>query len=168
MPQPFNEAAPLARLAEPVERVHQLWRGEQLILWSLRALALGHAEHPVLHDRLQAVLGASAAEMLGALFVAARLLGGAAARPLRLHAPGCDRVSEDERRLLDLFAEAQQALFDGDERRVRASLSRIVEPRLLEGLLMVLQAVTAPLEVGGYELPRRTPADRPAPVRRLH
>jgi hypothetical protein len=144
-------------------RFHALQRSEQLTLWCVRAIALGHAECPVLRRALDGALGASAEEAFAALFTAVRTLGWCARRRFRLHAPGCDGVSEDEAALLALFAEAQAALAGGDERAVRARLQDWVEPRLLEGLLITVQAVAGALEVNGYTLPCRDagPALRP-------
>ncbi len=142
-----------------------LERGGQLTLWSLRAIALGHAECPALRRALQVALGSSAEEAFTSLFVAVRTLGWCARRRLRLHVPGCERVSEDERALLALFAAAQQALVDGDEREVRRRLETLVEPSVTEVLLMTLQTVTSALEVNGYAL-RVQP--RPSGSRCLH
>ena len=146
-------------------RFHGLARGEQLTLWSLRAIALGHAECPALQRALQVALGSVAEEAFTSLFVAVRTLGWCARRRLRLHVPGCDCVSDDERRLLALFAAAQHALVDGDERDVRRQLDALIDPPLTEGLLMTLQTVASALEVNGFTSP---PASAPPGRRRLH
>jgi hypothetical protein len=160
MPSAATLPRPLA-FDEPVPlRFHRLQRSEQLTLWCVRAIALGHAECPSLHRALDVALGSSAEEAFAALFTAVRTLGWCARRRFRLHAPGCDGVSEDEEALLALFSEAQAALSRGDERAVRARLQDWVEPRLLEGLLMTVQAVAGALEVNGYALPDRTEAAR--------
>ena len=152
---------------EPPPRLRDLARGEQLMLWSLRAIALGHSDCPALRRTLEVALGSSAEEAFGALFVAVRTLGWCARRRLRLHVAGCDRVSGDERELLRLFAAAQQALLDGDEQEVRRRLRTLVEPPMTQGLLMTLQTVTSALEVNGYALPGQAGAAA-ADRRRLH
>jgi hypothetical protein len=138
---------------------HGLQRGEQLTLWCVRIIALGHAQSPSLRRALAVALGSSAEETFAALFTVVRTLGGCARRRFRLHAPGCDGVSEDERALLALFAEAQAGLCHGDDRSLRARLQDWVEPRLLDGLVTTVQAVAGALEVNGYSLPcREVPA----------
>ena len=156
------------RACEPPRRFARLERGEQLMLWSVRAIALGHAESPALQRVLQVSLGSAAQETFAAVFVAVRTLGWCARRRLRLHLPGCDGVSEDEIWLLELFGEAQQALVWGDERAVRRRLGEVVDAPTAEGLLMTLQAATSALEVNGY--PLGGPAHRPAapPGRQWH
>ena len=145
-----------------------LMRGEQLMLWSLRAVALGHSECPALRRAFHVALGSTAEEAFVALFVAVRTLGWCARGKLRLHVPGCDGVSGDERRLLGLFAGAQHALTDGDEGPVRRRLDAMIEPRLAEGLLSILQTVASALEVNGYSLPLRPDAVELPTPRVLH
>lgn len=164
MPQAFE--SDLLLPGEPPPRFHALQRGEQLTLWCVRAIALDHAECPMLRRMLEGALGRGAEETFAALFTAVRTLGWCARRRFRLHAPGCDGVSADEAALLALFAEAQAALLDGDERAVRARLCGWVEPRLLEGLLATVQAVAGVLEVHGYTLPRRWDAAGSRPANR--
>ncbi len=62
---------------EPPPRLRELARGEQLMLWSLRAVALGHADCPALQRSLEVVLGSSAEEAFTSLVVAVRTLAGA-------------------------------------------------------------------------------------------
>lgn len=145
-----------------------LERGEQLTLWSVRAIVFGHADCPALRRALQVALGSSAEEAFAALFVAVRLLGWCARRRLSVHAPGCDGVAEDERGLLDLFAAAHEALIEGDETAVRARLDDFVRPGSSEGLLMTLQTVASALELSGY--PLRSPRAQAcsSASRRLH
>jgi hypothetical protein len=160
-------AADTADPADAAPRFRSLARAEQLTLWSLRAIALGHAECPALRRALHVALGSSAEEAFTSLFVAVRTLGWCARRRLRLHVPGCDGVSDDERRLLALFAAAQHALADGDEGEVRRQLDALVEPPLTEGFLMTLQTVASALEVNGYTLPTHEEPVGPD-RRRLH
>ncbi len=133
-------------------RFRELARGEQLTLWSLRAIALGQTDCPTLQRALQVALGSSAEEVFTSLFVSVRTLGWCARRRLRLHAPGCERVSADEQSLLALFAAAQHALVSGDERHMRERLEMLIQPPMIEGLSMMLQTVTSALEVNGYPL----------------
>ena len=52
-----------------VARFHGLARSEQLTLWSLRAIARGHAERPALRRALEVGLGSSAEEAFTSLSV---------------------------------------------------------------------------------------------------
>jgi hypothetical protein len=149
--------------AEEAYAFAALGRGEQLIVWSLRAIALGHAECPALRRAYEVALGSSAEEAFTALFLAVRTLGLGATRKLRLHAPGCDCVSADERALVSLLASAQQALGEGDERALRAQMGELVAAPLQTTFLENLQAVASALEVNGYHL-----LVREQPARVLH
>ena len=160
--EPEEEAGSTA----PTLQLRHLAPGEQLTLWSVRAIALGHAECPTLQRAFHVVLGSAAEEAFTALFLAVRTLGWCARRRLRLHAPGCENVSADERLLLELFAAARQAGVDGDEAWVRRRLHDLIEPRLMEGLLMALQEATSALEVNGYPMEAEAPGPRDR--RRLH
>jgi hypothetical protein len=134
---------------------HTLDRSEQLTLWCVRAIALGHGDCPALRRTLEGALGSAADEAFAALFAAVRTLGWCARRRFRLHVPGCDGVSEDEVALLALFAEAQRSLSLDDERAARSRLSAWVEPRLVNGLLATLVTVGGILEIAGHLLPYR-------------
>ena len=158
-------------LDDPAGGFRQLARGEQLMLWGFRAIALGHTDCPALRRTLHGALGLAAEEAFAGLFVAVRMLGWCSRRRLGLHAPGCDGVSADERLLLELFAEAQQALIDGDEDEVRHRLGTLVDEQLVDSLLITLQSAACLLEVNGYDLRHR--ADPPGRLkssfhRRLH
>ena len=155
-------------LDEPVGGFQTLARGAQLMLWSFRAIAFGHADCPALQRTLQVALGSAAEEAFSALFVAVRMLGWCARRKLGLHAPGCDNVSPDERWLLTVFVAAQQGLADGDERDVRHRLDGLVDSQLVDSLLITLQSAASLLEVNGYSLSPRQDAWTAPRSRRLH
>jgi hypothetical protein len=138
-----------------------LARGEQLIVWSLRAIALGHAECPALRRTFEVALGSSAEEAFAALFLAVRTLGWGATRKLRLHTPGCACVSADEREVVALLALAQEGV---DEASLRRRVAALVSPPLHETFIDNLQAVASALEVHGYPLPLRGAPTRPRVV----
>jgi len=151
---------PSARLSAPIAAPNpaddfaQLARTEQLILWTLRSIAVGHGECATLRQMFAMTFGQGADDAFLGFFVTVRTLGWCGQRKLRLHVPGCMAVSPDERAILALFAEAQASLSDGDETGVRAHLSRLVDSRATEAMLLSLQTVASALEVGGHTLPR--------------
>jgi hypothetical protein len=140
-----------------------LARPEQLVVWSVRAIALGHADCPGLSRMFGLSLGHGAEDALLGFMVVVRTLGWCGRRRLRLHAPGCMHVSDDEHELLALFAAAQASLVNGDEDDLRNRLAALAEPGAHEALTLSLQAAAGALEVGGYRLDaaRRKPP-RPA------
>lgn len=144
----------LEQRSQPDERsrMDQLGRGEQLILWSLRAIALGNAESPALRRAFEVALRSCAEEAFAALFLVVRLIGWGGRRRLRLQAPGCACVSDDETELLALFAEAQRTIEAADETALRRRLGELVETRLQACVLASLQTVACALEVNGYPL----------------
>ena len=131
-----------------------LERAEQLIVWTLRAMAVGHGECPALQRMFGVAFGAGADEAFLGFFVAVRTLGWCGRRKLRVHVPGCMAISPDERAILGLFAEAQASLADGDETGVRQRLAGLVDSRAAEAVLLSLQTVAGALEAQGYALPR--------------
>jgi hypothetical protein len=129
-----------------------LERAEQLIIWTLRTIAVGHGECAGL--RRMFAFGAGADDALLGFFITVRTLGWYGQRKLRLHVPGRLAVSPDERTILALFAETQASLIDGDETGVRQRPAQLADSRATEAVLLSLQAVASALEAGGYVLPR--------------
>ncbi len=131
-----------------------LTRSEQLIVWTLRTVAVGHGECPTVRQMFRLSFGASADDAFLGFFVAVRTLGWCGRRKLRLHVPGCMAVSPDERTILALFAEAQASLAEGDETAIRIRLAELVDSGAAEAVLLSLQTVAGALEAYGYALPR--------------
>ena len=142
----------------------RLDRGAQLVVCGLRAIAMGHGDCPALARMFALAFGSGADEAFMGLMVVVRTLGGHSQVRLRVHVPGCLRVSPDERAVLSLLAEAQAALTEGDDAAVRGRLSDMLDPGGVELVLAGLQAVAGTLEVNGYTLTR---AGRPRQPGRL-
>jgi hypothetical protein len=157
----------VAEIAPPDEDFARLERAEQLIVWTLRAIAIGHGDCPTLRRMFALTFGPEADDAFLGFFVTVRTLGWCGRRKLSLHAPGCMRVSADERAILALFTQTQAAMADGDETEVRLSLARLLDSGATEPVLLSLQAVAGALEVNGYTLPRPRPAPATRP-RVLH
>lgn len=132
----------------------RLTRAEQLIVWTLRTVAVGHGECPMVRRIFRQSFGAAADDAFLSFFIAVRTLGWCGRRKLRLHVPGCMAVSPDELAIVALFAEAQASLTVGDETEVRASLAHLVDSGAAEAVLLSLQTVAGALEACGYTLPR--------------
>jgi hypothetical protein len=132
----------------------RLTRPEQLIIWTLRTVAVGHGECPMVRRMFGHSFGAGADDAFMGFFIAVRTLGWCGRRKLRLHVPGCMAVSPDEREIVALFAEAQASLTEGDETEVRARLAHLVDSGAAEAVLLSLQTVAGALEACGYTLPR--------------
>ena len=135
--------------------VRHLLRGEHLVLLGLRALALGHAECPVLRRTFESLLGSDADDALAHMLTFVRVLAPAGARPVRLHAPGCCGVSADERRVLAALAAGQSSLHAADDSPLRDSLEALLGWPPSEACLFAAQAVGAALTLSGLELPLR-------------
>lgn len=90
----------------------RLTSGEHLLLWCLRTV-VQRGEDAEIH---QGIVGAFEGEGEGtarALYRFLFLLGLGARRPILMEAPGCLRVTSDERRLLATLALAQSGLAQG-------------------------------------------------------
>jgi hypothetical protein len=167
MPVAPQSPRPLSWDMSSAEDFARLTRAEQLIVWTLRTIAVGHGECPMVRRLFRHSFGANADDAFLGFFIAVRTLGWCGRRKLRLHVPGCMAVSPDERAIVALFAEAQASLTVGDETEVRAHLARLVDSGAAEAVLLSLQTVAGALEACGYTLPRpRTftvsnPADAP-------
>lgn len=146
--------------------VRGLSRAEHLVLFGVRAAALGHEDCPALHRTFAALLGGEADAALCNLLVFVRVVGASTTRRLRLHAPGCCAVADDERLVLWVIAAAQASLADGRDDELRAHLAELLDHAPCEASLMAAQCLAAALTLSGLHLP---PACAPpSPARTLH
>ncbi len=156
------------RHAEDSDDVRDLARGEHLVLFGFRLTALGHGDCPVLHRTFCGLMGGGGEAALGDLLVFVRMVGVAGARRVRLHTPGCCRLTEDERCVLGAIAAAQASLATGDEGLLRDRMSGLLGKPPTEASLMAAQHVAAALTVAGLDLPLREPAEAASPPPTLH
>ena len=128
------------RLTDPsrwqTDAFDQLDRGQQLVIWTIRAIALGFGDGPALQHMLAMAFGSGAEDVFQSFLVIVRTLGGCARRRLRLHAPGCLRISSDEQAMLALFTAAQRAQTGGDDGEVKAQLDGLIEPPAHPALML--------------------------------
>ena len=138
--------------------LRDLNRGEHLLLFAFRAMAVGQADCPTVRRTFVQGCGAQrggAEEAYMALFVLVQQIGRTARRRLRLHVPGCPCVSEDEQALLAVFAAAQESLRSGDEGDLRARFTALSDSPHAECFLLAVQLVARTLAVAGHRLPSR-------------
>lgn len=139
-------------------------RPEHLLVWALRAIAVGHGDCPRLRRAFEAACGSRGDHALMAYFGLVRNIGMTGRRRLRLHTPGCVCLSADERAVVAVIAAAQEGLREGDETRLRAHLRWLVEDEPDPTFIHAARVVAHILEVNGQRLPPRVGAPAPAPA----
>jgi len=123
-----------------VETLGALDRPERLLLWGLRAIAIGRSECPGLAHAFFAAWGYRGGQVLGACYVLVKCIALSGRRRLSVHVPGCNAMTPDEAGVLKVIAAAQVP--DGDDALLRSRLRRLVESEPEEAL------VSAVLDVG--------------------
>jgi hypothetical protein len=88
--------------------LQDLTRGEHMLLWSFRAMAVGRGDCVLVRRQFEDTCGALATEAQAALGVFVRELGAAGRRKVTLAAPGSFRLTCDEQLVLAVFAAAQE------------------------------------------------------------
>lgn len=150
--------------ASPPEDVRHLSQAEHLLVFGFRAVALGYGDCPVVERTFLSLLGLEGGGALADLYVFARLVGGTARRRLRLHAPGCWRLGEDELMLIEAVALAQATLAGAEEVALSDALQRLTHARPGEALMMAAQRLAAALTLGGADLKAGGAAWSPRPA----
>ena len=133
--------------------LRDLSQAEHLVLFGVRAVALGHGDCPALHRAFSGLLGAEADAALAHLLVFVRLIGAAGGRRIRLHAPGCCGVSGDERLILDVIATAQASLAGEDEGHLDAALGDLLASAPCFAAVMAAQCLAAAFTLSDLHLP---------------
>lgn len=143
---------------DDVETVEDLSRPEHLLVWAMRAIALGHEDCPALVRAFRAAGGALGDELLQSYVVFIKYLALASRRRLQVHTPGCLCVGADELRALQVIASAQRSLRSRDERSLRAALGELTGRGPDESILLVAQGLARLLDAVGVALPSRRDA----------
>jgi len=156
-----------------VRMVQNLDRPEHLLVWALRAIAIGNADCPLLDKTFAAACGPLGAEALSAYVLLVRAISLSGRRRLRVHAPGCPCVSSDEVAVVGVVAAAQASMREGDETLLKMRLRFLVEGEANEAIVFAAQAIGRMLERRGHRLPLRLHtagrgAFQPTVVRALH
>jgi hypothetical protein len=129
--------------------LHDLSRPEHLLVWTLRAIALGNEDCPIVASTFRRVCGREGDEALQAYSVYVSLI---ARRRLRVHVPGCACVGRDELAVVAVIAAAQSSLHDLDEAPLRGRLVALVGRDPDEALLFVAQSIARLLSESGLGL----------------
>lgn len=143
------------------DTIQNLTRPEHLLVWALRAIAIGHDDCPLLGQIFERACGPMGVPALGAYGILVKTIGMIGRRRLRVHVPGCPCVSLDEMAIVGVVAAGQQSLTHGDETLLRLRLQFLVESQPAESLIFTAQAVARMLEAGGCRLPT-APSPKPA------
>ncbi len=154
----------------PANDLRDLERGEHLVLFGFRSMALGHGDCPALRGAFCGLLGGDADDALCSLYAFVRVVGWRGVRRVRLHMPGCCALSPDEQALIGVVAAAQMSLFDGGEALLRERLRELLGTAADdEACLMAAQTIAAALACNGLTLPQRpSPPMQEAPIPTLH
>jgi len=154
-------AAPAAAPAlEPVE----LTESEHLLLWALRAMAIGGGDCPALRHAFVRAGGPLGEEALACLFVAVKHLAFTGRRRLSVHVPGCRTISRDEQLLLQAFAAVPAVEADGWGGELCRRLAQIVGGPADPVLRRAVAAAGRLLPACGLQLPRPEPAPWAGPA----
>jgi hypothetical protein len=140
---------------ETPEDIRDLRRPEHLLVWTLRAIAVGHADCPAVRQAFASACGDAGDQARMGFFLLVRQIGMAGRRRLRLHMPGCVCLSADERAIVAVVAAAQDALRTGQDERLRAHLRWLVEGEPPQTFLNVARSVAEALQATGHRLPLR-------------
>ena len=143
------------------DTIQDLSRPEHLLVWALRAIAVGHDDCPLLGQTFERACGPLGDQAFGAYCIVVKTIGMIGRRRLRVHVPGCPCVSLDEKAIVGVIAAAQQSLAQGDETLLRLRLQFLVEAAPAESLIFAAQAVARIMDAGGCHLPTAV-APRPA------
>ncbi len=146
---------------ETPEDVRDLRRPEHLLVWALRAIAVGHADCPAVRQAFNAACGPAGDMARMGYVLLVRQIGVTGKRRLKLHMPGCVCLSPDERAIVAVVAAAQDAIRTGHDERLRAHLRWLVEGEPAETFLNVAREVAGAFQDNGLRLPLRITPPRP-------
>ena len=146
--------------------------GERLLVWSLRTMAVGHSDCPLMEQTFGRLCGPMGPAVLQAHFILMKLIGMTARRPLRVHAPGCICLGADETAVVGVVAAAQAAL-TGDDGLLRLRIAFLARSESGETLRCAAMALARVLSLGGQTLPVRMEPmvaadEEPAALRSVH
>ena len=160
-------------LAEETAALADLTRPEHLLIWALRAIAVGNGDCPLVARTFDKACGRLGGQAMHAYFALVKYIGMTGRRRLRVHTPGCPCVSVDETAIVGVVAAAQSDAPDGGESLLKMRLRFLVEGEPHEAFLSAARAVAQAFKVAGLKLPLRLMADAqvastPARLRVVH
>lgn len=148
--------APLAERPRPLPHaLGELDPAEHLLIWGLRAMAVGRGDCPALGQTFGRLCGSMGQAVQQGHFILVRMIGMGARRRIQVHAPGCPCVGADETAVVGLVAAAQLALREGDDSLLRLRLDFLVGQRLADTVRSAAMGLAQAMSQGGCELPVR-------------
>ena len=134
------------------EGLEDLGRLEQMLVWALRTIAIGHGDCPALRQTFERACGEMGERALQAYIILIKYVGIAGRRRLQVQIPGSRYVSADEARFLGVLAVAQRTLHGHDEAQLKARLNRLLGDEARPVFLAAAQVVAQALNLGGHVL----------------
>lgn len=141
--------------SDPADGLANLTRSEHLLVWALRAIALGREDCPVVVKTFRGCCGRRGDEVLQAYGIFVKYAAMTARKRLQVHAPGCPCVGHDELAVVAVLAAAQRAQDDADAQPLRERLEILTGRSADESLLQVACSIARLLEATGLRLPLR-------------
>jgi hypothetical protein len=136
---------------------------ERLLVWALRAMAVGRGDCPCLLRAFGDACGRMGAPALHAYFVLVKSIGMTSRRRLRVLYPNCAHVTFDERAIVGVVAAALESLHHTDETVLRTRLRFLVDGEPDPNTLFAARAVAQIFAASGHTLALDVRADRPGP-----
>jgi len=136
---------------------------ERLLVWALRAMAVGRGDCPGLLRAFNNACGRMGAPALHAYFVLVKSIGMTSRRRLRVLCPSCPDFTFDERAIVGVVAAALESLHHTDETQLRTRLRFLVDGEPDPNTLFAARAVAQIFAASGHELPLDVRSDRPGP-----
>ncbi|APT56654.1 hypothetical protein RQ831_00205 [Roseomonas gilardii] len=145
----------------------RLTSSEHLLLWCLRTV-VQRGEDAEIHEGIVGAFEGEGEETARAVYRFLFLLGLGARRPIVMEAPGCLRVTGDERRLLAILALAQSgaeapAEEIPDEAALTAHLSWFVRAAVNGTVAAATRSLARAMLAQDHRLPLPAPAPTPGP-----
>ena len=152
------------RMQDDSETIEDLSRPEHLLVWALRAIAIGRGDCPLVAQTFTKACGPMGGHALHAYFVLIKFIGMTGRRRLRVHTPGCPCVSTDETAIVGVVAAAQESIRASNETLLKMRLGFLVEGEPQQAYMFAAQAVARIFEASGHVLPLHldTCGQRPA------
>ena len=132
--------------------LHELTRAEHLLVWAMRAIALGNADCPIVVNTFRDACGRRGDEALQAYGVFIKYIAMIARQRLRVHVPGCACVGEDEIAVLNVISTAQTSLETRSDAPLRTHLIRVTGRNPDDALIFVAQSIANLLATSGINL----------------
>jgi len=138
------------------ETIQDLSRPEHLLVWALRAIAIGQGDCPLIAQTFAKACGPMGGRALQAYFILVKLIGMTGRRRLQVHVPGCPCVSPDERAIIGVVAAAQDSVLGSSgEKPLEMRLRFLIGCEPHRSFLFAAREVAEVLEASGHNLPLR-------------